>query len=72
MIKNLEKSLEELETIVSQLEKGEKPLNDSLALFEKGIQLTQKCQQTLLNAEQKIHKITTDDQQKLDHIINED
>ncbi len=58
MIKTLEKSLEDLEQIVEQLEKGEKPLSDSLALFEKGIQLTQKCQQSLTQAEQKIQTIT--------------
>lgn len=58
MIKNLEKSLADLESIVSQLEKGEKPLNDSLELFEKGIQLTKKCQQSLSQAEQKIQTMT--------------
>ena len=58
MIKTLEKSLEELEQIVDQLEKGQKPLGDSLTLFEKGIQLTQKCQHALTQAEQKIQTIT--------------
>ena len=66
MIKNLEKSLEELENIVSQLEKGEKPLNDSLDLFEKGIQLTKKCQQSLSQAEQKIQTMTTSNSQNMD------
>lgn len=58
MIKNLEKSLTELESIVEQLEKGEKSLSDSLTLFEKGIQLTTKCQESLMAAEQKIEQIT--------------
>lgn len=63
MITNLEKSLEELENIVSQLENGEKPLNDSLELFEKGIQLTKKCQKSLSQAEQKIQTMTASDSQ---------
>ncbi len=58
MIKNLEKSLDELESIVQQLEKGDLPLNGALGLFEKGVQLSQKCQTSLSQAEQKIQKIT--------------
>ena len=58
MIKNIEKSLQTLEEIVAQLEKGDLPLSESLSLFEKGIQLTQKCQGALTEAEQKIETIT--------------
>lgn len=58
MINQLEKSLKNLETIVEQLEKGDLPLSESLSLFEKGIQLTQACQTTLSQAEQKIQTIT--------------
>ena len=61
MITNLEKSLADLEKIVQQLEKGDLPLDDSLSLFEKGIQLTQTCQSTLNQAEQKIQTITQHD-----------
>lgn len=60
MIKKLEKSMQELEAIVNQLEKGELSLSDSLTLFEKGINLTQQCQTSLNQAEQKIQTITND------------
>jgi exodeoxyribonuclease VII small subunit len=58
MIKNLENSLEELESIIEQLEKGEIPLGDSLSLFEKGVKLTKQCQLSLSEAEQKIQTMT--------------
>lgn len=51
---HFESSIAELESIVNQLEKGELPLEDSLKQFEKGINLAQKCQKILTEAEQKI------------------
>lgn len=56
---HFEQSITELETIVGQLEKGELPLEDSLKQFEKGIQLAQRCQTILTQAEQKIEMLST-------------
>ena len=53
-VTNFEKSLQELEDIVSQMEKGDLSLEDSLEHFERGIKLSRECQQALRNAEQKI------------------
>ena len=52
-----EKSLEELEAIVSQMETGELSLEESLNAFEKGIKLTKDCQKALEKAEQKVNKL---------------
>lgn len=49
-----EQALEELETLVDDLENGDLPLDEALKAFEKGIQLTQQCQQRLTEAEQKV------------------
>lgn len=49
-----EKSITELQDIVTQLEKGELSLEDSLKQFEKGISIARKCQDVLNQAEQKI------------------
>ena len=49
-----ESSLQELEELVSQMEKGEMSLEDSLKHFERGIALTRSCQQALKKAEQKV------------------
>ncbi len=53
-VANFEKSLQELEDIVSRMEKGELSLEDSLEHFERGIKLSRECRQALQNAEQKI------------------
>lgn len=46
--------MNELESLVQTLEKGELPLEDSLKLFEKGVTLTRQCQQALSEAEQQV------------------
>ena len=51
---HFEKSIAELQDIVTQLEKGELSLENSLKQFEKGITLARKCQDILNTAEQKI------------------
>ncbi|HNS04377.1 MAG TPA: exodeoxyribonuclease VII small subunit [Candidatus Saccharicenans sp.] len=51
---NFEKALTELEQIVNKLEKGGLPLNESLALFEKGIKLARFLRAELDKAERKI------------------
>ena len=53
-----EQSINELEHIVKQLEKGELTLDDSLQQFEKGINLARTCQKVLNQAEQKIELLT--------------
>lgn len=51
---DFEKQITELENIVRALESGSISLDDSLALFEKGIQLTKSCQKMLDEAEKKV------------------
>lgn len=51
---DFEKSLDELEKIVSELEQGDLSLDESLKYFEKGIALTRTCQKALKEAEQKV------------------
>ena len=60
---NFEDSLQELETLVSSLEKGELSLEESLKTFEKGIKLTRNCQQSLNDAEQKVQVLLEQDDQ---------
>jgi exodeoxyribonuclease VII small subunit len=51
---NLEKSLEELEALVDELESGELPLEVAMKKFEAGIKLTRNCQAALKDAEQRV------------------
>jgi exodeoxyribonuclease VII small subunit len=57
-ISTLEGSLEELEKLVTQLERGDGSLDDALKQFERGIQLTRECQTALKEAEQKVKILT--------------
>jgi exodeoxyribonuclease VII small subunit len=50
----LEKSLEELEALVTRLEAGDLPLEQALKEFEHGVKLTRRCQAALQEAEQKV------------------
>jgi exodeoxyribonuclease VII small subunit len=52
-----EKSLEELEQLVRDLEHGELTLEQSLATFERGVGLTRDCQQALKSAEQRVEML---------------
>lgn len=56
-LKDFEKSLTQLEKIVSRMEAGELGLEDSLAQFEKGIELARNCQDTLSNAELRVEQL---------------
>ena len=49
-----EESLAELEQLVERMEQGNLALEDSLKLFERGVQLTRSCQKALKEAEQKV------------------
>ena len=50
-----EDSLQELEKIVHNLEQGDLNLEESMALFERGLQLSHHSQTKLKDAEQKIN-----------------
>ncbi len=49
-----EDALSRLETIVTELEKGDLPLSDSLKIFEEGIKLSKNCLKMLDDAERKV------------------
>ncbi len=53
-VSGLEKSLEELESLVNRLENEELPLAEALKEFKRGVKLTRECQTTLKEAEQTI------------------
>ncbi len=59
--KTFEQELQELETIVSALERGDVPLEEALAQFQTGVQLAGKLNGTLKNAEEAVAKVMTAD-----------
>ena len=53
-IKDFEAAIAELEAIVKKLEEGDLALEQSLALFERGVQLSRFCHTRLEEAERRI------------------
>ncbi|MBQ3461248.1 MAG: exodeoxyribonuclease VII small subunit [Solobacterium sp.] len=52
-----EQSMERLNEIVSLLEENEKPLDETIALFEEGLKLVRSCDQKLKQFENRINDI---------------
>lgn len=55
-----EEAMSRLETIVSELEKGDLPLDESLKIFEEGIKLSKTCLKMLDDAERKVEILVQD------------
>lgn len=53
--KNFEKSMEELEKVVAELEKGDLTLDQMLSRFEKGVALSKECTAFLDEAEKRVN-----------------
>jgi len=58
--KSIEEIFERLESIISNLESGDIPLDKSLALFEQGMILAETCRVQLNAAEQKVQELMKD------------
>jgi exodeoxyribonuclease VII small subunit len=52
-----EKALAELEVIVNRLERGEVPLAESIAIYERGDALRKHCARLLGEAEARVERI---------------
>lgn len=55
--KSFEEALKRLEQIVQKLEGGDLSLDESLSLFEEGINLSRFCTKKLAQAEKKVEKL---------------
>ena len=55
-----ERAIEELESIVKRLEDGKVPLEESVAIYERGEALKRRCEELLRTAEARVEKITLD------------
>jgi exodeoxyribonuclease VII small subunit len=49
-----EQTLAELEQLVAHMESGNLPLDEALRQFERGVQLTRECQQSLQTAQARV------------------
>ena len=51
---SFEENLQELESVVARLEKGQSPLADVVADYTRGMELSAKCMEALKKAEEKM------------------
>ncbi|WP_273711649.1 exodeoxyribonuclease VII small subunit [Leuconostoc mesenteroides] len=67
-----EDKLQQLESIVSQLEKGDRPLGTALADFQTGVGLVKDLQKTLKDAEDTLAKVIDNDDELSDLELTND
>ena len=65
--KKFEEAIKRLEEIVQDLEKGDLPLEESLKVFEEGMNLVKFCSEKLEEVEQKVTKLVKGSDEKYIH-----
>ena len=63
---SFEEAITGLTDIVGKIEQGQIPLQDSLEQYEKGMALIKHCRTVLQNAEERIEKITKEEEGERD------
>ncbi len=54
---SFENALKQLEEIVTKLERGDVPLEESIAIYERGEALKKRCEALLKSAEERVERI---------------
>jgi len=54
---SLEASMKRLETIVTELEAGDQPLEAALERFEEGLDIGKRCREILDRAEERVRRL---------------
>jgi exodeoxyribonuclease VII small subunit len=57
---SFERAIDELESIVKRLVEGKVPLEESVAIYERGEALKRRCEELLRQAEARVERITLD------------
>jgi len=58
---SFEEALKQLTELVGKLESGQLPLEESVAAFESGVQLSRRCEALLDHAEQRLQTLNGQD-----------
>ncbi len=57
---SFEEAIREFESVVQKLDRGDVPLEDSIALYKRGAALKARCEAKLKEAEEQVEQITLD------------
>jgi len=69
---DFEQKLNQLESLVNDMEQGSLTLEDSLKAFEEGIKITRECQQALKEAELRVDMLTRDSDSPTEFVPEKD
>ncbi|MEK3890786.1 exodeoxyribonuclease VII small subunit [Bacillus sp. FSL K6-3431] len=67
-----EEAMEQLDIIVQKLEEGDIPLEEALANYQKGMELSKICHDKLKNAEEQLTTVLTDNGEETFRLQEED
>lgn len=61
---SFEEAMNQLEQIVDRLEEGDVPLEEAIAIYKEGMELSKLCHDKLKNVEEQLTQIITEDGRK--------
>jgi exodeoxyribonuclease VII small subunit len=67
-----EEALKELETIVDHLEEGDVPLEEAIAIYKKGMDLSKLCHQKLQSVQKQLVEIMNEDGELQPFVMKEE
>lgn len=69
---SFEEAMNQLEEIVDRLEEGEVPLEEAIAIYKEGMELSKLCHDKLKSVEEQLAQIITEDGRQESFIIQEE
>jgi exodeoxyribonuclease VII small subunit len=69
---SFEEAMNKLEGIVERLEEGDVPLEEAIAIYKEGMELSKLCHDKLKNVEEQLAQIITEDGRKESFSITEE
>jgi exodeoxyribonuclease VII small subunit len=69
---SFEEAMNKLEGIVERLEEGDVPLEEAIAIYKEGMELSKLCHDKLKNVEEQLAQIITEDGRKESFTITEE
>lgn len=69
---SFEEAMKGLEQIVDRLEEGDVPLEEAIAIYKEGMELSKYCHDKLKSVEEQLTQIITEDGRKENFSVNEE
>lgn len=69
---SFEEAMNKLEGIVERLEEGDVPLEEAIAIYKEGMEISKLCHDKLKNVEEQLAQIITEDGRKESFSITEE